>query len=152
MKLIALPAVLFLLALPDGCSSGPVAPSEVALELDSSRELDFSWEEDGHGEWLEEPEVETTGGVGTVAVEARLSAPNPCQELIGEGQVSGEVLELEVTVRRTSAGCVAVIGTFGYTAEFRGVPPSEHRIRVVHRYPDTGWPSGPVLEETVTVR
>jgi hypothetical protein len=115
-------------------------------------ELDFSWEPAGWGHWLPEPELEVTEGRGRIAVSARLSAADPCQRLTGELDRRASRLTLRVTIRRVGQGCVAAIGTFAYDATIRGLAPGEYTLRVVHDYPNTGWPSGTVLERQVTVR
>lgn len=113
--------------------------------------LEFSWDEAGHGQWLEEPEVEAEGGPGVVVVRATLSTPDPCQRLEAEGDRTAEGLVLRVRVIRVGEACVGMIGTFEYTATFPGLSPGSYEVVVIHEYPDTGWPSGEVFRAVVTV-
>lgn len=137
----ATPALLFLLA---GCPEGLLGPGH--------QPLDFSWSPAGHGEWLEEPEVVAGGGEGTIQVEARLSAPNPCQSLTGQAERSGQDWVLRVRIVGGGGACTAQIGTFEYLAVIGDLPADEYSLQVVHEYPGTGWVSGPVLEERIPVR
>lgn len=111
-----------------------------------------SWESAGHGEWLEQPDVTATGGHGLIRVDARLSAPNPCQSLSAELDRSDVGAILRVRIERRDESCVAVIGTFQYEAVMEELPAGEYHVEVVHEYPGTGWPSGTVHEESVIVR
>ncbi|MGH7476558.1 MAG: hypothetical protein ACRELD_09735 [Longimicrobiales bacterium] len=118
----------------------------------NSVELDFSVEPAGHGQWLEQPEFEVSGDVGQLTVTSRLSTPDPCQQLTGEASRSGSRVTLRITIVREGEGCYDVIGTFRYTALISGLAPGTYELRVIHDYPGTGWPSGPVLERDVAVR
>lgn len=115
-------------------------------------ELDFSVESAGHGQYLEQPEVEATGTVRGLTVSSRLSTPDPCQRITGELGRWGTRVTVRVTIASEGQGCLAVVGTFRYSAVVRGLAPGRYTLHVVHDYPGTGWPSGMVLEQDVTVR
>jgi hypothetical protein len=128
--------------------------SGCALELTGPNpaDLEFTVESAHHGEWLEHPEVAATGDAGAVRVDARLSAPSPCQQLTAQADRSGSEVTLRVRISPVGEACVASIGTFEYAAVIGQLAPGSYQLRVVHEYPGTGWPSGPVLEQTVEVR
>lgn len=115
-------------------------------------ELEFTVEPAGHGQWLEQPELEVSGGAGRLTVTSRLSTPDPCQRLTGVMERSDAVVTLRVRINREGQGCVAMIGTFRYTAVIQGLSPGTYGLRVIHEYPGTGWPSGVVLERDVPVQ
>ena len=125
-----------------------------ALELTGPNpaELEFSVDAAHHGEWLEHPEVTAAGGNGAIRVDARLSAPDPCQQLTADAGRSGSTVTLRVRISRVGEACIAAIGTFEYAAVIGQLAPGSYQLRVVHEYPGTGWPSGQVLERTVEVR
>lgn len=114
--------------------------------------LEFSWEAAHHGLYLPEPELEVAAGRGRIDVHALLSAPDPCQQLTGKLERGSARLTLRVTVRPVGVACVGMIGSFQYDASIRDLAPGTYNLRVIHDYPETGWPSGPVLERQVTVR
>lgn len=155
------PWTALLLTVLVGCQSPPgeaaggdgAAPPRAA-DPAASAPLTFHWEAGDPGDFLERPDVRATAGSGQVEVTARLSAPDPCRDLSGELSRSGQELTLTVSVRGRDDGmmCTAVVATFGYTATLGGLAPGSYTLRVVHDYPGTGWPSGPVLEESLTVR
>jgi hypothetical protein len=128
--------------------------SGCALELTGPNpaDLEFTVKSAHHGEWLEHPEVAATGDAGAVRVDARLSAPSPCQQLTAQADRSGSEVTLRVRISPVGEACVASIGTFEYAAVIGQLAPGSYQLRVVHEYPGTGWPSGPVLEQTVEVR
>jgi hypothetical protein len=140
MRILTLAMALLLGA----CSYDLVAARPGALE--------FTPQALQHGEWLEQPEVEARGEAGRIVVSARLSAPDPCQQLNGELERSGSELKLRVTITRVGEACIQPIGTFGYQAVIRDLAPGGYRLRVIHTYPNTGWPTVTALDQTVEVR
>lgn len=116
--------------------------------------LEFAWEVAQQGDYLERPEVTVTAVPGGVRIESRLSAPDPCRRLAGEVRRAGRGVSLHVTVHPPERGtmCAAVVGSYVYSASIGGLDPGAYTLRVVHDYPETGWPSGAVLESSITVR
>jgi hypothetical protein len=127
--------------------------SGCALELTGPNpaDLEFTVMAAHHGEWLEHPEVNATGDAGAIRVNARLSAPSPCQQLTADADRSGSQVTLRVRITPVGEACVASIGTFEYVAVIGQLAPGSYQLRVIHEYPGTGWPSGPVLEQGVEV-
>jgi hypothetical protein len=85
-------------------------------------------------------------------VRGALPAPTPCHTLAATVHDSGMIV-LRITVTADpDAMCAQVIATLGYEAVVGGLPAGEHRLRVVHGYPGSGWDEHTALETTVTVR
>lgn len=93
------------------------------------------------------------GGDGTVTVRGTIPTPNPCHHLRGVADHEAGTLTLvvEATVPEDVA-CIAVLATLEYLAVVRGVPRGRHPVRVVHRYPATGWDEARLDAGTVDVR
>lgn len=132
---------------PDPGDPAPEGANPIAAPLD------FTWEAVQAGDYLERPEVSFTTAPGGVRVEARLSAPDPCRRLSGTVRRTGRDVALQVVIRPPEGGmCVTVVGNYTYSASIGGLEPGTYTLKVIHDYPGTGWPSGPVLEESFTVR
>ena len=94
-----------------------------------------------------------TAGERRISIQGTVQTPNPCFKLSGDLQRSGQVLTVQVTGRADPDGmCIQSIGALPYTATVRGVAPGTYTVRVVHAYPDTGWPAATALETQVTIR
>jgi hypothetical protein len=125
---------------------------EVAGPVDTERALEFSVSGSQHGRWMETPVIEVEGRTGSIALNAWLSTPDPCRTLSAQLKGSGSDVIIEVTIRpRDNGGCYQVIGTFEYNAVVRGLAPGSYRLRVVHTYLETGWPTATV-DRQVEVR
>ncbi len=137
--------VLGFLILLSACSFDLLGPEQGSLEF-GARVIP-------HGEkWLEEPIVQVTGESGRIVVNAKLAAPDPCQELSADLQGRGSGLTLRVAIARNSPACVAALGHFEYDAVIGELAPGTYRLRVVHTYPETGWPTVTALDRTVQVQ
>ncbi len=106
-----------------------------------------------HGEDAGEGSATAAGGAGTIMVNGRMSAPNPCQVIRGAVAASGRTLTLTVSATaQPDVMCVQSIGAFAYDAVIRGAAPGAYTLRVVHSYPGTGWETRTVFEGSVQVR
>jgi len=93
-----------------------------------------------------------TGGTGTVTVRGTIDTPNPCYALSGTAAREGSTLTLTVTARSNAEVCIQSIGTLGFDATLRGVPPGSYTLRVVHSYGGTGWETKTAMTQQVQVR
>lgn len=144
-------AIFSVLAL-GACVNFEVATPDPSRD-DSDRTLVFSARSLEHGEWVETPVLEVEERRGGFAVDARLSAPDPCRTISAELQGTGSEVVIEVEIRPTSGGgCLQIIGTFAYEAVVDGLAPGAYHLQVIHRYPSTGWPTATVLDRQVQVR
>lgn len=126
------PALLVVLAA--GCAA-QVVPSSLG-EPEMTVEITHRVAEGDVGEAA----ATAIGGDGTVTVRGTIPTPNPCHRL--RGVASEEAGTLTLVVEATvppDVGCIAVLATLEYTATLRGIGPGRHPVRVVHRYPATGW-------------
>jgi hypothetical protein len=115
--------------------------------------LDFSVRADRTGTFSELPVVDAEGQQGSIAVNGRLATPDPCRTIAGSIDPAGTELTLRVAVRRSgSEACIGVIGQFAYDAVISGLAPGGYRLRVIHEYPQTGWPATTVLDQQLQVR
>ena len=97
--------------------------------------------------------VTAEAGLGQITVRSILFGPDPCRTLAGELEQTGREITLRVFVRPNGAEvCIQVVGRFAYDAVIEGLRRGTHDLQVVHTYPSTGWPTGPVLRQTVDVR
>ena len=113
------------------CSSNPAGPGDGALEF-SSRALPLGQHESA---------LQVTGETGSIAVNATISAPDPCGTPTATLQQEGPALTLRVLVNPSTTVCAAVIGHLEYEAVIRGLSRGTYDLEVVHHYPSTGWPA-----------
>lgn len=94
-----------------------------------------------------------SGGDGVVTVRGTIPTPNPCHRLSGAAETSGGAIVLVVDAAMPpETVCISVLATLEYTAVLRGVAAGRHPVRVVHRYPATGWDEARLEAGTVDVR
>lgn len=133
LRSVPLLTLLPIAVLPSACPMALPVPGGPALAFDV-REL-------RHGQWLEQPEFEVEEGVGSITVDAVLSTPDPCRRFDASAHRSTGELQLDVVIRPVGEACVAMVGTFEYTARIGDLPPGRYRLRVTHRFLRTGDPS-----------
>lgn len=152
----ALALVLVLAACPPAGSADPAGGGGGGADAGEGAagdpRLEFSARQLPQGEQVSQPSASATGGEGTVRVTGRLSAPDPCRNVTGALERSGDALTLRVSVAPGADMCAQVIAAFEYTGVVSGLSPGAYTLRVVHTYPQTGWDTETVLEESVRVR
>jgi hypothetical protein len=89
---------------------------------------------------------------GGIVVRGALPAPTPCHTLAATVEDAGPIVLRIAVTADPDAMCAQVIASLGYEAVVGGLPAGEHRLRVVHAYPGSGWDEHTALEATVTVR
>lgn len=140
-------------AAPDPVPSGAESPApdtqSPVPDTGSPMEFRATLLDGNQQDW---PDPQASGQEGAITVRGKLDAPTPCQNVTGTLERSGETLTVHVDVRATGDVCTQVIATFGYDGTIRDLAAGSYQVRVVHRYPGTGWGTQTVLEEQVTVR
>lgn len=138
---------VLLMVLAAGCAAQvvPSSPGEPAMTVEITHRV-------AEGD-IGEAAATAAGGEGVVTVRGTIPTPNPCHRLRGVASEEGGALTLviEATVP-PDVGCIAVLATLEYTATVRGVGPGRHPVRVVHRYPATGWDEARLDAGVVQVR
>ncbi len=134
-------ALAALLCAAVACDS-PTAPSPVLSSFQVSGGINF-------GSPPAAPSVDVSPG--RISVTAETTTPTPCYTLAGDFTAASRELRLQVDARPSGSGaCVQVIGRFSYNAVLT-LPAGTYTLVVVHRFPDTGWPTTEVLRQPVTV-
>lgn len=140
-----LPALLMVLAA--GCAAQAVPSSRGEPEM--TVEITHRVAEGDVGEAT----ATAAGGDGVVTVRGTIPTPNPCHRLRGVASNEGGALTLVVDATvPPDVGCIAVLATLEYTATVRDIGPGRHEVRVVHRYPATGWDQARLDAGAVDVR
>ena len=135
-------ALCGLLGAAIACGDSPTAPSPVLSSFQVSGGTSF-----------ESPPAPPSVQVspGRVGITAETNTPTPCYTLAGDFTAANRELRLHVDARTNgSQVCVHVLGRFSYSAVVT-LPAGTYTLVVVHRYPDTGWPTTEVLRQTITV-
>lgn len=141
-------------AAPDPVPSGTESPAPDTRSPvpDTGSPMEFRATLLDGGNQQDWPAPQANGQEGSISVRGKLDAPTPCQNVTGTLARSGETLTVTVDVRATGDICAQMIATFGYEATIRELAPGSYQVRVIHRYPGTGWDTQTVLDERVTVR
>ncbi len=79
-----------------------------------------------------------------------IATPDPCQRLRVFGERRGEALTVVVEATSSGGMCIAVLGSFAYRFATT-LSSGPQRVRVEHRYVNTGWPTEVVRDTVVTV-
>ncbi len=87
---------------------------------------------------------------GELRVLGIISTPDPCQRLRVFGERRGEALTVVVEATSSGGMCIAVLGSFAYRFE-TPLSSGPQRVRVEHRYVNTGWSTEVVRDTVVTV-
>lgn len=134
----ALPALALVAAAAVGCATSPGPAPEAALEVVSREPTEER-----------APEARVTTEPGNIVVEAALTAPDPCRDLGALVDTVGASLELRVVSQREAdAGmCAQVLTRYRYRASIMNLEPGRYRLRVLHLYADSGWPTDTVVAE-----
>jgi hypothetical protein len=125
------------------CSSS-TAPGPARVEFSASPAADVPWSEHPVS-----PTVRVSSG--RMEVTGVIHTPDPCQDLSAQAVRANRTILLTVTARSRGGGCIAVIGTFRYTAVMADLPVGTYLLKVAHVYPNTGWENSEVLSREVTV-
>lgn len=89
---------------------------------------------------------------GTITIEGRMTTPDPCQDIRAEVTVGTGEVGITVIARSKDVACPQMIAAFPYRVLRGRLENRDYRVRVVHRYENTGWAEKIVLDATVTVR
>lgn len=84
---------------------------------------------------------------GTLTVLGVISTPDPCQSIRVFAERTGDARTVVVEATSRGETCIAVLGSFAYRY-VAALTPGSHRVRVEHRYRNTGW-STEVVRDTV---
>jgi hypothetical protein len=125
------------------CSS-PTAPVVESPEFTAVLTRDVPW-----SEVPTPPTVRVAGG--RVEVKGVIHTPDPCQDLRAEAIRAERRVVLSVIARSRPGLCIAVIGTFAYTAVMDGLAAGTYLLEVVYAYENTGWQRAQVLAQSITV-
>ncbi len=87
---------------------------------------------------------------GELIVLGIISTPDPCQRLRAFGERRDDALTVVVEATSTGGNCVTVLGSFAYRFATPWSSGSQ-RVRVEHRYVNTGWSTEVVRDTVVTV-
>ena len=87
---------------------------------------------------------------GELRVLGIISTPDPCQRLRVFGERRNEAITVVVEATSMGGMCIAVLGSFAYRFA-TPLSSGQQRVRVEHRYVDTGWSTEIVRDTVVTV-
>lgn len=132
-------AALLLVSLLPACDNPAAStPAEVDFAFDIQRPEN-------------EPRFVVSEGRGEVTVRGDMRTP--CIGYEARAEADRALRTVEVRIIGSAPGpCFAALSTYGYQATVRGLPAGEYRLRVIHSYPDTGWPTTETVDERVRVR
>lgn len=94
------------------------------------------------------PALEVNGG--ELRVLGIISTPDPCQRLRVFGERRGEALTVVVEATSSGGVCITRLGSFAYRFA-TPLSSGPQRVRVEHRYVNTGWSTEVVRDTVITL-
>lgn len=128
------------------CSVAPVEPRE---PLDTSLTAAIVGSDSAPPVPADRPVIEVVDG--GVIISGQMPGPDPCQAFAVESSQSAAETVARIRVTAGQAPCIAVIHRYAYRLQL-GMPAGSRRVRVVHEYVGSGWPSVVAVDTTVVVR
>ena len=123
-----------------GCPA-TTGPTE---ELD----VDFEW---GINRLQTEPAFVVNPGTGEVTLRGNYETPCSGYTAVGRAQTTDNHLVLYVNGRQPD-GCRQAVGSVGYQATIRAIPPGTYAVSVAHNYPVSGATNLILVGSQVVIR
>lgn len=111
-------------------------------------EVEFAW---GIDRPQTEPEFVVEPGTGEITLRGSYETPCSGYTAIGRAETTDNHITLNVYGRQPD-GCRQAVGTVGYQAKIRAVPPGTYVVSVAHNHPVSGATTLILVGSQVVVR